>query len=75
MGRRSEMPLKLADLNKEYEIIRIGGGPDVKQHLADLGFHVGAKVIVVSKAGESMIVSIKGSRIAVGRELATKIFV
>jgi len=69
------MPIKLADLNKEYEIIRIGGGTDVKQHLADLGFHVGAKVTVLSKAGESMIVCVKGSRIAVGRELATKIFV
>lgn len=69
------MPLKLADLNKEYEITRIGGTADVKQHLADMGFHVGAKVVVVSKAGESMIVSIKGSRVAVGRELATKIFV
>ncbi len=69
------MPLRLADLNKEYEIVRIGGGMSVKQHLADLGFHVGAIVTVLSKSGESVIVNIKGSRVAVGRELANKIFV
>ena len=63
------MPLRLADLNKEYEIMRIGGSAEVKQHLADLGFHVGAKVIVVSRSGEGMIVSIKGSRIAVGKDM------
>lgn len=68
------MPLRLADLNKEYEIMRIGGSAEVKQHLADLGFHVGAKVIVVSRSGEGMIVSIKGSRIAVGKDMANKIY-
>jgi ferrous iron transport protein A len=65
----------LADLEKEYEIIRLGGSPDVKQHLADMGFHVGAKVTVVSRAGESVIVNIKGVRVAIGKELAGKIFV
>ena len=69
------MPLQLADLEKEYEIIRLGGSPDVKQHLADMGFHVGAKVTVVSRAGASVIVNIKGVRVAIGKELADKIFV
>ena len=69
------MPLQLADLEKEYEIIRLGGSPDMKQHLADMGFHVGAKVMVVSRSGSSVIVSIKGVRVAVGKELAGKIFV
>ena len=69
------MPLQLADLEKEYEIIRLGGSPDVKQHLADMGFHVGAKVMVVSRSGSSVVVSIKGVRVAVGKELANKIFV
>ena len=67
------MPLRLADLNKEYEIMRIGGSAEVKQHLADLGFHVGAKVIVVSRSGEGMIVSIKGSRIAVGKDMRLEV--
>ena len=69
------MPLRLADLNREYEIVRIGGNAEVRQHLADLGFHAGAKVIVVSGSGEGMIVSIKGSRIAVGKELTNKIHI
>jgi ferrous iron transport protein A len=40
-----------------------------------MGFHVGAKVTVVSRAGESVIVNIKGVRVAIGKELAGKIFV
>lgn len=69
------MPLQLADLEKEYEIIRIGGSTDIKQHIADMGFHVGAKVMVVSRSGASVIVRIKGVRVAIGKELANKIFV
>lgn len=69
------MPLRLADLEVEYEIIRIGGSSDVKHHLADMGFHAGAKVTVVSRSGSSIIVSIKGVRVAIGKELANKIFV
>lgn len=69
------MPLRLADLEKEYEIIRIGGSADIKQHIADMGFHVGAKVMVLSRSGASVIVSIKGVRVAIGKELANKIFV
>lgn len=69
------MPLWLADLNKVYDILRIGGNSEVKQHLADMGFHAGAKIIVVSKSGEGLIVCIKGARVAVGKELAGKIYV
>ena len=69
------MPLRLADLEKEYEIIRIGGSADIKQHIADMGFHVGAKVMVLSRSGASVIVCIKGVRVAIGKELANKIFV
>ena len=39
------MPLALADPGEENMIRRIGGSPEVKKHLEDLGFIVGDTVI------------------------------
>lgn len=69
------MPLTLADIGEENIIKRIGGKPDVKKHLEDLGFVAGSNVTVVSAIGGNVIVNIKDSRIAVSREMAQKIMV
>lgn len=69
------IPLIVADLEKELIIRRLGGNPEVKKHLEDLGFHVGGTVSVVSKLGDNVIVKVKESRVAVSEELAKKIMV
>lgn len=69
------MPVFLAEPGNEYIISRLGGSAEVKQHLADLGFHTGGKLIVVSKNGEGLIINVKGARVAVGKDLANKIFI
>lgn len=69
------MPLNLAEKNQAQIIKKIGGSPEVKQHLADLGFNVGGAVSVVSAFGGNIIVKVKESRIAVSEELARKIMV
>ena len=69
------MPISLAETGTEYEISRLGGSAEVKQHLADLGFHVGGRIVVVSKNGEDLIVNAKGARVALGRDLANKVFI
>ena len=69
------MPLKLAGIGEELTIIRIAGLPDVKAHLADLGFVVGANITVISSVDGNLIVNVKGSRIALGEDMAMKIFV
>lgn len=69
------MPLNMAEREKEFVIRRIGGNPEVKKHLEDLGFHVGGTVSVVSKLGGNVIVNVKGSRIAVSDELARRIMI
>ncbi|MBR4622182.1 MAG: ferrous iron transport protein A [Ruminococcus sp.] len=69
------MPLNMAEREKEFVIRRIGGSPEVKKHLEDLGFHVGGTVSVVSKLGDNVIVNVKGSRIAVSDELARRIMI
>ena len=47
----------------------------MKQHLADMGFVVGGNVTVISEADGNMIVNIKESRVAIGKEMALKIMI
>ncbi|SCW50896.1 ferrous iron transport protein A [Ruminococcaceae bacterium YRB3002] len=69
------MPLKYADIDQPQIIKRIGGNPEMKQHLADMGFNVGGEVRIVNMIGGNLIVQIKDSRVALSDELATKIMV
>lgn len=69
------MPLSMAEQEKELVIRKIGGNPEVKKHLEDLGFHVGGNVCLVSRLGKNVIVKVKESRVAISEELARKIMV
>ncbi len=69
------LPLSLANAGEANVIKRIGGKPDVKQHLADLGFVVGGTVTVITRLGENVIVNVKETRVAISAEMAQKIMV
>lgn len=69
------LPLSVAEVGQPQIIKRIGGNPEVKQHLENLGFHIGGEVCVVSTLGSNLIVKVKESRVAVSSELARKIMV
>ena len=69
------MPLTLAAIGEENIIKKIGGKPEVKQHLENLGFVVGGTVKIVNTLGGNVIVNVKESRIAISKEMAQKIMV
>ncbi len=69
------MPLSLAQVGEENIIKRIGGSPEVKRHLENLGFVVGGEVTVVNTLGGNVIVNVKESRVAISKEMAVKIMV
>ena len=69
------MPLTLANIGEENIIRKIGGKPEIKKHLENLGFAVGGKVKVISALGGNVIVNVKDTRIAVSEEMARKIMV
>lgn len=69
------MPLSLAQVGEENIIKRIGGSPEVKRHLENLGFVVGGEVTVVNTLGGNVIVNVKESRVAISKEMALKIMV
>ncbi|KPK32584.1 MAG: hypothetical protein AMS24_03850 [Chlamydiae bacterium SM23_39] len=59
-----------------YKIVSIGEGKKIKLRLISMGLYVGVilKIIKNDKFGP-LILSVKGSRISVGRGLAMKIIV
>ena len=69
------MPLSLAIVGEENTIKKIGGSPEVRQHLENLGFVVGGNVTVVTALGGNVIVSVKEARVAISEEMARKIMV
>ena len=69
------MPLTLAAPGEESIIRKVGGNPEVKKHLEDLGFTVGGAVTVVSSLNGNIIVKVKESRLAIDEDMARKIMV
>lgn len=69
------MPLTLADTGEENIILKIGGKPEVKKHLENLGFVAGGSVTIINTIGGNLIVNVKEARVAISKEMAQKIFV
>ncbi len=69
------MPLSMAETGEEKIVKRVGGKPDTRQFLENLGFTPGALVIVISKINGNMITKIKESRVAIDKAMANKIIV
>jgi ferrous iron transport protein A len=60
----------------EPNVIRkVGGKEEIKRFLENLGFVAGGTVTVVSEMGGNMIVNVKDSRVAIGKDMANKIIV
>ena len=59
------MPLTLANMGEEQIIRKVGGSPEVKKHLEDMGFVPGGNVIV----------KVKEARVAISEEMARKIMI
>ena len=69
------MPLSLAGVGEDNIIRKVGGNPDMKKHLEDLGFVVGGTVSIVSEINGNLIVNVKDTRIAISREMAGRIMI
>ncbi|CDF00757.1 MAG: FeoA family protein [Ruminococcus sp.] len=69
------MPLTLANVGEENIIKKVGGNPETRKFLENLGFVAGGSVIVVSEIGGNVIVNVKESRVAISKEMASKIMV
>ena len=69
------MPLTMAKKGEPNEIIKIGGKDETRRFLESLGFVVGGEVTVVSDIGGNMILNVKDSRVALGKDMARRIMI
>lgn len=69
------MPITLADVGEDNTVKRIGGKPEVRRHLENLGFVVGSSVTVINAIGDNLIIRVKDARVAISAEMAQKIYV
>lgn len=69
------MPLTFASVGEENMIRKVGGNSEIRAHLENLGFVTGGNVTVVATIGGNLIVNVKDSRVAISREMASKILV
>lgn len=69
------MPLPLANIGEEYLIRKVGGSPEVKKHLEDLGFVAGGTATLITVLNGNVIIKVKEARVAISEEMARKIMV
>lgn len=69
------MPLSFATVGEQNIIKKVGGKPEVKKHLENLGFVAGGDVTVINTIGGNVIVKVKDARVAISSEMAQKIMI
>ena len=69
------MPLSMVKEGEITTICKVGGKEETRKFLENLGFVSGGEVTVVSQINGNIIVNVKGSRVAIGRDMANKVMV
>lgn len=69
------MPLTMVKAGEPNVIRKIGGKEETRRFLENLGFVTGGVVTVVSEIDGNMIVNVKDSRVAIGKDMANRILV
>lgn len=69
------MPLTMLNTGEPSTIKKVGGKEETRRFLENLGFVVGGNVTVVSEIDGNLIVNVKDSRVAVGKDMAAKILI
>ena len=69
------MPLSMVNAGEPSVVRKVGGKEETRRFLENLGFVNGAQVTIVSAANGNMIINVKDSRVAIGKDMANKIMV
>lgn len=69
------MPIVVADSGEELIVRKVGGSPEVKLHLENLGIVPGGLVTLINVTEGNVILKVKESRIALNKDMAMKIMV
>lgn len=69
------MPIVVAPLQKDLVVIKVLADEKTRKHLANLGLTVDSTVQVLSHSGGSVILFVKEGKLALDKNLSTKILV
>ena len=69
------MPLSMVKPGETNTIKKVGGKEETRKFLENLGFVTGGEVIVVYEIEGNLIVNVKDSRVAIGKDMANRIMV
>ena len=69
------MPLTLAPQSQNLRVIKVLADEKTKKHLESLGITVNSTLTVMARSGGSIIIVVKEGRLALDRDIATKILV
>ena len=69
------MPLSMVKPGETNTIKKVGGKEETRKFLENLGFVTGGEVPVVSEIEGNLIVNVKDSRVAIGKDMANRIMV
>ncbi len=69
------MPLTFIGAGETVTVRKVGGDTQTRSHLSDMGFVPNVKVTVVQTQGGNMIINVLDSRIAMTKEMASKVIV
>ena len=74
-AKEEGMPIVIAPSGRSLRIVRIAADEKTKKHLENLGITVNGEITVLSASGGSVVCKVKDGRIALDRDVSTKIFV
>ena len=69
------MPLSMVKPGETNTIKKVGGKEETRKFLENLGFVTGGEVTGVSEIEGNLIVNVKDSRVAIGKDMANRIMV
>ena len=69
------LPLSMVKPGETNTIKKVGGKEETRKFLENLGFITGGEVTVVSEIEGNLIVNVKDSRVAIGKDMANRIMV
>lgn len=72
--KEGAMPIVIAPENKELTVIKIMSDEKTKKRLESMGITINGKIMVISSGG-NVVCKVKEARVALDRDVATKIFV
>ena len=69
------MPLVVAPVGKDVRVVKILADEKNKKHIENLGITIDSVIRVISASGGSVICVVKDGRLALDKEMATKILI